>query len=265
MRFSFRKRQPKEFLLPQNPILVALDGFTRDQAMAHAERLAPLVGGFKVNDLLDTCGVQIVRDLKQFGRLVMADPKIYDTPKTVANRAAAYCDPQTGVGASLVTVHASAGVDALVAAVQSDGHEGDTHSILAITVLTSFDEEGCQEVYGHPTKAMVLRFARWAALAGCHGIVCSGQELGLLAKHPELKRLKRVVPGISPAWFQAELKDQKRTMTPKEALDAGADYLEIGRALFEKGDPAQNAQRILEEIGFDPTARGGGCGMGDDA
>lgn len=251
--------------MTRNPILAALDGLTREQALAYAEQLVPYVGGFKVNDLLDTCGVQIVRDLKRFGRRVMADPKIYDIPKTVGNRVGVYTNPVTGAGVDLVTVHASAGVDALMAAVQADGHEGDTHSVLAITVLTSFDEEGCQEVYGHPTKAMVLRFARWAALAGCHGIVCSGQELALLAKHPELKRLKRVVPGISPAWFQAKLQDQKRTMTPKEALDAGADHLVIGRALFEEGDPTENARRILEEIGFDPMARGGGGGMGDDA
>lgn len=250
--------------MARNPILAALDGLTREQALAYAEQLVPYVGGFKVNDLLDTCGAQIVRDLVQFGRPVMADPKIYDIPKTVGNRVAVYCHCKTGAGADLVTVHASAGLPALQTAVQAHGYEVDTNGILAITVLTSFDEEGCQEVYGHPTKAMVLRFARWAALAGCHGIVCSGQELALLAKHPELKRLKRVVPGISPAWFQAELQDQKRTMTPKEALDAGADRLVIGRALFEQGDPAENAQRILEEIGFDPTARAGGGGMGDD-
>jgi orotidine-5'-phosphate decarboxylase len=246
-----------------NPILAALDGFTRDQAMTHAERLAPLVGGFKVNDLLDTCGAQIVRDLTQFGRQVMADPKIYDTPKTVANRVAVYADCKTGAGATLVTVHASAGIPALQAAVMAHGYELDHNVILAITVLTSFDEEGCQEVYGHSTKAMVLRFARWAALVGCRGIVCSGQELALLAKHPELKRLKRVVPGIVPAWFQAALGDQKRTMTPLEALEAGADKLVIGRALFEKGDPVDNAHRILDEIQFDPTARRHGGGMGD--
>lgn len=236
--------------MTRNPILAALDGLTREQALAYAEQLVPYVGGFKVNDLLDTCGTQIVRDLVEFGLRVMADPKIYDIPKTVGNRVSVYSHCRTGAGADLVTVHASAGMDALLTAVQAHGREADTNGILAITVLTSFDEEGCQEVYGHPTKAMVLRFARWAALAGCHGIVCSGKELPLLAMHPELKRLKRVVPGISPAWFQAELQDQKRTMTPKEALGAGADYLVIGRALFEKGDPAQNAQRILEEIGF---------------
>ena len=223
-----------------NPIIVALDGMSKTDALALSRKLKVHVGGFKVNDLLVQCGASIVEELAAYG-MVMADPKLHDIKNTVENAV----DVLVRSKAHFITAHASGEVDMLRAGVGKipQGHPG---GILAITVLTSLDEDTAQLVYNLPIKATVLKFARWAALAGCCGIVCSGKELEFLAKFPELKNLIRVVPGIRPAG--SDKGDQKRTMTPREALEAGANYLVMGRPIYEKGDPVDNVRRILDEI-----------------
>jgi len=221
-----------------NPIVIPLDGMTRETALEVAAKLAGKVWGFKANDLLVECGVGIITELKQFGN-VFADPKLHDIPSTVANSMAKLA----AAGADLVTVHASGGVEMMRAAVDAAGES----KVLAVTVLTSLDEDSAHLIFGNPIKATVLQFARNASLAGVYGVVCSPKELEILGKQPELQPLAKVTPGIRPAWHQVG-DDQKRVMTPAEAAELGATLLVIGRPILKADDPLEAAERTAQEI-----------------
>ncbi|MEK7519050.1 MAG: orotidine-5'-phosphate decarboxylase [Patescibacteria group bacterium] len=226
-----------------NPILVALDGFTDEaKLLAIAEKLGPHVAGFKLNDALDVHGVGIIHKLYKHTNWIMADPKLYDIPNTMKNRALPYVQ----AGARMLTVHASATIDGMHAAVEVGRSQKLQTLVLAVTVLTSMSEEEAHLMFGNPSKAEVLQLARNAKLADADGIVCSPLELPLLKQRFELKGLLYVVPGIRPAWHQ-KADDQKRTMTPAEARKAGADYIVIGRPILEHADPVVAANLTLEE------------------
>jgi len=146
----------------------------------------------------------------------------------------------------MFNVHASAGIEAMMSAVANKGQA----LVLAVTVLTSLEENNANLIFGGPSKARVLQFARDAKLAGCDGIICSPQELELLGKQKELGGLLKITPGVRPEWASAG--DQKRIMTPAEAIKAGATALVIGRPITkpptEIGSPVDAAKRIAEEI-----------------
>lgn len=219
-------------------IVIPLDGMTKKSALEVAVKLAGKVWGFKANDLLIECGVGIIEELKQFGN-VFADPKLHDIPNTVANS----MKKLAIVGADLVTVHASGGVEMMRAAVDVAGDS----KVLAVTVLTSLDEDTAHLTFGNPIKATVLQFARNASLAGVFGVVCSPKELEILSKQPELQSLAKITPGIRPEWYQVD-DDQKRTMTPAEAAKLGATLLVIGRPILKAKDPVEAAEKTAREI-----------------
>jgi orotidine-5'-phosphate decarboxylase len=146
----------------------------------------------------------------------------------------------------MFNVHASAGIEAMRVAVNNKRES----LVLAVTILTSLEEDNAHLIFGAPIKAKVLQFARDAEIAGVDGIICSSKELELLAGQEELRGLIKVTPGIRPEWATAG--DQKRVMTPGEAIKAGADYLVIGRPITkppeEIGSPVDAAQKIAQEI-----------------
>lgn len=234
----------------ENPILVALDGMTSDKAFETGEALKGLVRGFKANDLLDAVGPEMaIKELKKYGEIVMADPKLHDIPNTVANRMEKYVT----YGAGLVTIMAEGGIEMMKAAVQAAGlsSRSSLSKVVAVTVPTSISEEECHLIYGKPVKAAVLGFAKDALIAGVDAIVCSPQELDFLRRFGYLNSLERITPGIVPAWT-LKPGDQKRTATPYDAIINGATFLVIGRAITqppkEVGTPTDAVQRILEEI-----------------
>ena len=220
-------------------IIVALDGLTASEALDLAAKLAELDVVFKVNDLLDDSGPQIITDLSPFGR-VMADPKFHDIPNTVANRV----KKLVGRGPDYITVHASGTMAMMRAAVKNAG----TSQILAVTVLTSLNEEECNLTFGNSVEAKVLYFARQAAIAHVHGIVCSPQELKFLAGFPELKTLIKVCPSIRMLGEEVKDDDQARKMTPGEAKLYGADFIVIGRPIVQAPDPYRAVLNIYNEI-----------------
>ncbi len=219
-------------------IIIPLDGVTRAKALATAEQLKGLVWGFKVNDLLLRQGVEIVRDLKEFGN-VFADAKLHDIPNTVANSVSALVE----AGADLITVHASGGREMLKAAV----HHSRSAKILAVTMLTSLKESDADEMFGRNIPSLVRSFALLAADSGVHGIVCSPQELELLSRERQLGSLMKVTPGVRPTWYETA-DDQARVMTPRQAAELGADFLVIGRPITGHADPQAAAKLILDEI-----------------
>lgn len=224
-------------------IIVALDVDTLYKAESLVGELAPHVGCFKVGlELLTAEGApRVVGAVHQLGGQLFYDGKFNDIPNTVGYAA----ERVARLGVKMFNVHASAGIEAMTAAV-SHKHQA---LVLAVTVLTSLEENNAYLIFGGPIKAKVLQFARDAMLAGCDGVICSPQELELLGK-PEFGHLLKVTPGVRPEWAAAG--DQKRIMTPAETIKAGADFLVIGRPITrppaEIGTPVEAAKKIAEEI-----------------
>lgn len=228
---------------PKDRIIVALDVPTLEAAENLVVTLAPYVGAFKVGlELLTAAGPDAARMVRFHGGQVMYDAKFHDIPNTMAGAAKSVAR----LGVKMFTMHASATREGMAAAVKESGMS----LTLAVTVLTSMSDEDSQHVFGSGAAAKVATFAADALRAGADGIVCSPKEIALIRGNADLGNLLLVVPGIRPAWAQAA--DQKRTMTPGEAVAAGADYLVIGRPITappkEIGDPERAAQMIVQEI-----------------
>ena len=197
---------------------------------------------FKVGAQLFTReGPAVVRELVSMGRRVMLDLKFHDIPNTVSAAVRAVAD----LGASLATLHATGGCRMIAAARQAA--EGSSLRLLAVTVLTSLtaqelrDEVGFQETPGDA----VARLARQSVLAGAHGIVCSPREASIVRQAVGPDALV-VTPGVRPVW--TETGDQRRVMTPREAVEAGASMIVVGRPILEHFNPAEAVRRILEEM-----------------
>ena len=223
-------------------ILVALDLPTAEDAVRLARELAPHVGGFKVGlGLLFGPGPATVAAVAEVGKPVFADAKLHDIPSQVeraARRLAA-------LGARWITAHASGGVAMLEGAVSGSAAASTGTGVLAVTVLTSLGVSDVERLAPTSTPGkLTSRLARSAAEAGCEGVICSPQELGVIAQvAPELVK---VTPGIRPAG--ADPGDQERIMTPQEAITRGADYLVIGRPITGADDPIAAAAAISEAV-----------------
>lgn len=232
----------------RNPIIVALDVPHPDAALELARRLAPVVGAFKIGkELFVSAGPDIVRRIREAGGSVFLDLKFHDIPNTVAKavEAAVRLDVQ------MLTIHTSGGL-AMMQAAQRAAEEaalrtGKTQPlVLGVTVLTSLNTNDLAEVgVPHDVGAQVERLAGLAARAGLGGLVCSPLEITRLRQFlPAAMQL--VTPGIRPADSPAD--DQKRTLTPAEALAAGANWLVIGRPICAAPDPRVAAEKILASL-----------------
>lgn len=225
-------------------LIVALDVGDLASAAALVEQLYPTVTLFKVGLQLFTVeGPRAVEVVRQRGGSVFLDLKLHDIPNTVAGavREAAR------LGAVMCTLHASGGRSMLQAATAAVAASGSPMRLLAVTVLTSLDSRGLEEVVGNQLDlpAQVVRLASLAQEAGLDGVVASPHEIGLL-RATLGPAMRLVTPGIRPAWAAAE--DQRRVMTPQEAAVAGADYLVIGRPITAAADPAKATRRILDDL-----------------
>jgi orotidine-5'-phosphate decarboxylase len=232
-----------------NPIIVALDVPKAEAALELAGQLAPVVGAFKIgSELFTNAGPGIVRRIRALGGAVFLDLKFHDIPNTVAKAVAA----ATRLDVQMLTIHASGGVEMMRAAESASRQAAlecahDAPLLLAVTVLTSLDgqvlaEIGCDQ----SVENQVERLAKLATQAGLRGLVCSPLEL------PALRRrlpgnVQLVTPGIRTG--EEKTDDQKRTLTPKAALEAGANWLVIGRPIYAAKDPRAAAERILASFG----------------
>ena len=232
-------------LEPRERLIVALDAPELAEAEALVDRLAGVVGMYKVGaQLFTAAGPAAVEMVKKRGGRVFLDLKFHDIPATVAGavREAAR------LGVTLLTVHASGGTAMLRAAAEAAAAAGpERPRILAVTVLTSLDRLALQRELGVPASVEehVGRLAGLARAAGCDGVVASPREAGSL--RAVLGRdLLIVTPGIRPAGGRAD--DQARVATPAVARRAGADYLVVGRPITDAADPAAAAAAIVAEI-----------------
>ena len=243
-------------LKARDRLIVALDVPGEAPALRLVEQLAGTVGCFKIGlELFTRTGpgiVERIRTLAEEGTSIFLDLKFHDIPNTVERAVRAACE----LGVDMLTLHAGGGSEMLRAAVRgvaNSGSGGVRALLLGVTVLTSSTGETLRET-GVPAHAdddlagQVLRLARLGVAAGLGGLVASPLEIRpLRLAFADAPPVRLVIPGVRPAWA-AEPGDQRRVMTPADAIAAGADYLVVGRPITGQGDPAAAARRVVEEI-----------------
>ena len=225
-------------------IIIALDYPDAAPALALAERLQPALCRLKIGkELFTAAGPKLIEQLQQRGFEVFLDLKFHDIPNTAAQA----CKVAAALGVWMVNVHALGGRKMLEAAREAIASRARQPKLIAVTMLTSMAREDLADIGIDATPAeMVLRLAMLARDSGLDGVVCSAQEAALLRKQCG-DGFCLVTPGIRPA--QASLDDQSRVMTPLAALQAGANYLVIGRPITKAADPLQALLDINQEIG----------------
>lgn len=232
----------------QNPIIAALDVPTAAQAFQLAREIAPVVGAFKIGkELFTSAGPDIVKRVRDTGANVFLDLKFHDIPNTVAKAVAS----AVRLDVQMLTIHTSGGSEMMRAAEQAAqetaGQSGkNAPLVLGVTVLTSHDANTMAELGWETNLArQVERLATLAAQSGLRGLVCSPLEIAALRKIlPATMQL--VTPGIRTGAEKAD--DQKRTLTPREAMAAGASWLVIGRPIYAAPNPRLAAEFLLKSL-----------------
>jgi orotidine-5'-phosphate decarboxylase len=232
---------------PKERIILALDTDNRDVALRWAERLGPYVGQFKVGiELVNHAGFEIFDDLQEW--CVFYDAKFHDIPNTVAGASRG----ATRLGVWMFNVHAAGGCAMMEAAREAAEEVARVEQrseplILGVTMLSSIDSKTLREEMGIDADAeeQALRLARLAQMSGLDGVVAGGGEVGAIREACG-EDFIIMTPGIRPAG--AELSDQRRILTPGDAVRMGSTYLGIGRPVTQAADPEDAIRRILDEI-----------------
>lgn len=225
----------------EQKVIVALDFADAKPALALAERLSPAECKLKIGkELFTLAGPDLVKTLARQGFDIFLDLKFHDIPNTVA----AACRAAANLGIWMLNVHASGGRKMMDAAKQAV--DGSEVKLIAVTVLTSMGEAELRETGIDASPAQqVLRLAKLTQQCGLDGVVCSGQEASSL-RVASGNNFLLVTPGIRPAG--SAVGDQNRILTPAHAIQAGADYLVIGRPITQAQDPVAALQSIQTEI-----------------
>jgi len=221
-------------------IIVALDVPTKEEAADLVEKLGDQISFFKIGLQLYTAeGPEIVRAVSATGCKVWLDLKLHDIPNTVARAV----ESASRLGVQMLTIHLSGGTEMIRAATAA---RANNILILGVSVLTSATEQTLREIgISDKIDDQVLRLANLGVEAGIDGVVASPHEIKTL-RAAFGHKIKIVVQGIRPTW--AEPGDQKRFMTPRDALDAGADYIGIGRPITAHRNPPEAVAKILDEL-----------------
>lgn len=230
-------------------IVFAMDVGRFSDAQRFVSLLKDRIGLFKVGKQLFThAGPKVVDMIQQKGQRTFLDLKFHDIPNTVAKAS----EEATKLNVAMFNVHALGGLEMMRAAVEAARQTAKESgvkkpTVLAVTVLTSLDNHALKEVgIQGPVDKRVERLARLAQKGGLDGVVASAQEIQIIRKACG-KDFVIVTPGVRPG--ASAKHDQKRVMTPRQAIEAGADYLVIGRPIQQAKDPVEAVERIIEEIG----------------
>lgn len=231
-------------------LIVALDVETAGEAREIVARLGPHVGMFKINTQLFTAaGPDFVRELTTAGTRVFLDLKYHDIPATVASA----CREAVRLGVRIFNVHAAGGSEMLRRASDATRETAARENLkkphlIAVTVLTSADSSVLAEtgVAADSVESQVVRLARLAESCGLDGVVASPHEIAPVRRAVGRADFLLVTPGVRPAGVARD--DQRRVLTPAEAVAAGADYLVVGRAILRAPDMARAAREVVEEM-----------------
>ena len=224
-------------------IIVALDYADADSALALVNQLDPTLCRLKVGkELFTACGPQLVEKLVAKKYDVFLDLKFHDIPNTVAKA----CEAASKLGVWMLNVHASGGLEMMQAAKQGVINSGRNPLLIAVTVLTSSNQEMLESIgIAADMQQQVLRLASLTHQAGLNGVVCSALELSMLrASLP--REFCLVTPGIRPANVNHD--DQTRVVTPVDAIKLGSDYLVIGRPITQSADPIKTISDINQTL-----------------
>jgi len=231
----------------EEKIIIALDVGSKPEGLALASEL-PGARTFKVGmELFTAEGPALIQEFGRLGKRVFLDLKYHDIPNTVAGAVRS----ASRHGVFMLTIHTSGGGEMMAAAAAAAREEAARSGrsrplLLGVTVLTSLKDAQLREIgCPDPVAGQVLRLAGLARTAGADGVVCSPHEIELIKKEFGREFLV-VTPGIRPTWAAAQ--DQKRIMTPAEAIAKGADYLVIGRPVTGAPSPGEAFQKIVAEI-----------------
>lgn len=235
--------------LAKDKLIVALDVDTAEQAEALVRKLAHKVGMFKVGmQLFYSAGPDIVRRLKEQGVKVFLDLKLHDIPNTVGQAARAL----TGLGADIINVHAAGGSAMMRAAAEAVRERATVLNIpvptlISVTVLTSIDRNSFNGEIGFSGE-IEDKVKAWALLtkeAGLQGVVASSREIAVIREACG-RDFQIITPGIRPTWSMTG--DQKRVMTPGQAIQQGASYLVVGRPITGAPVPTDAVEQVLKEM-----------------
>lgn len=229
---------------PSEKIIVALDRPSLAQAEELLKALSAKISYFKIGkELFTAAGPESVRLVKKYGGKVFLDLKFHDIPNTVSGAVKS----AIGLGVEMLNFHSSGGLKMMQAAVAAAKGVAPHPILLGVTVLTSIDGQTLRNELRveHDPADQVLHLAQLCNQAGADGVVASPREIGIIRENLG-RDFKIVTPGIRPEW--ARTGDQKRVLTPREAIDAGADYLVIGRPVTAAENPAEAAGKIIAEI-----------------
>lgn len=223
-------------------IIVTLDFNSDKPALQLVDQLNPKQCRLKVGkEMFTLYGPNFVEKLMQRGFDIFLDLKFHDIPNTVAGA----CRAAASLGVWMVNVHAQGGRSMLSAAREAIDKSQHKPLLIAVTVLTSLEQKDLQELgITEDLTSYVQRLAKLAYDCGLDGVVCSAQEASFLRNISE--KFALVTPGIRPA--SSDKQDQKRVLTPRQAIDAGVDYLVIGRPITQAKNPMQALADIVKEI-----------------
>ncbi|MBI3018635.1 MAG: orotidine-5'-phosphate decarboxylase [Deltaproteobacteria bacterium] len=226
-------------------LILALDFSEVQEALQWVDRFMDFVKIFKVGkQLFTSAGPQIIRDIHRQGGQVFLDLKYHDIPNTVAGA----CREASELGVFMLTIHAMGGLEMMQAAREAIDQRSSQHKplLIAVTVLTSFSEQNLKDIgIVLPLKQLVLQYAKLAQKGGMDGVVCSVQEAKSIKKECGEKFLV-VAPGIRLEERKILKEDQKRSSGIEAALQSGADFLVLGRSLFQAKNPVSLLKQTIE-------------------
>ena len=226
-----------------NPIILAVDTKSDLEAYEISQEVSGYVGAIKLGlEYFDTYGPEGIRKIQEIGIPIFLDLKLHDIPMTVKKTIETLSD----INPAIINVHAFGGQQMMKYALEGLGEASKNTSLVAVTVLTSLNDDDMAILgINYPVKDLVKNLAKLTKDSGLAGVVCSAEEIVLVRKVCG-KDFIIIVPGIRPEGSQKD--DQKRVMTPKQAISLGADYLVIGRPITKSKDLLSKVKEILKSI-----------------
>ena len=228
----------------KNPIILAVDVNSLKMAKSLVSDLKDYIGGVKLGmEFFNSYGPKGVKEISHFGIPIFLDLKLHDIPITIYKTIKSLLD----LNVAIINVHSSGGKDMMEAAARARNEYKDSSTkIVAVTVLTSLDDQDLNEIgFINESQDLVLKLAKLTKESGLDGIVCSAKEIALI-KNNIGKDFTLVVPGIR--LNNENLNDQKRVMSPGDAIKEGADLLVIGRPITDSHSPIDTINEILNQI-----------------